>query len=585
MKIVLSTLNAKYIHTNLAIRYLKQTLAPLGEQVEIQEYTINHHQDYIVSELYKTQPDLLCFSCYIWNIEMVLGIISTIKKIMPGTMIVLGGPEVSYGTKELMEHHDYIDAVIQGEGENTLYALVEKLSAFGDYSELPGIAYRARGKVFVPETPPLTVPLDQVPFPYEGEVLDSDKIVYYESSRGCPYNCQYCLSSANQGVRYLPLDRVKGELKYLMEAGVRQIKFVDRTFNARKDFALEIIRFIMEHHRGTTNFHFEVTADILDDEIMTVIQRAPVGLFQFEIGVQSTNEETLKAIDRRVNFEKLKEKVRTISSYKNIHQHLDLIVGLPKEDYYSFRGSFDDVFALRPEKLQVGFLKLLKGSGLREKAAEYGFVFEDRAPYEILETAVLSYGEVLRLKGIEEMVEIYWNSGMFRTSIEVLLNQFYVSPFRFFEDLWHYWEQKGYHHRAHNKNMLYETLMNFSIERNLKGIEVFKEVLKLDFLKNTRSPSLPSFFHREAMVDFKNKCHEFLQKEENILRFLPQYRGIPAKQIIKKVHFEQFSYDVLALEENPQTLLNQYPQQIVILFHYDLESKAIDQSKYYRIRF
>lgn len=583
MKIILSTLNAKYIHTNLAIRYLKQVLNPLGQQVELQEYTINHHLDYIISEIYKSQPELICFSCYIWNIEMTLEIANTIKKIMPDTLIVLGGPEVSYGTKELMTKYDYIDLVIMGEGEGALYWLVQKLLDDGDYTELPGVAYRARGQVFVPEGPPLTVSLEEVPFPYTGEALSPDKIIYYESSRGCPFNCQYCLSSANQGVRYLPLDRVKKELLYLMEAGVRQIKFVDRTFNARKEFALEIIRFIIAHHRGGTNFHFEVTADRIDDEIMEALQSAPVGLFQLEIGVQSTNEETLRAIDRRVNFERLKDRVGTIASFQNIHQHLDLIVGLPFEDYYSFRKSFDDVFALRPQKLQVGFLKLLKGSGLRAKAQEYGFVYQDKAPYEILETSVLSFGEISRLKGIEEMVENYWNSGMFKTSIEVLIHNFYQSPFRFFEGLWRYWENKGYHHRAHNKMMLYETLLNFFIEQRHQPIEVFKEVLKLDYLKNTRSPSIPAFLHRNVLADFKNKCHQFLQREENIAQYLPQFSGMTAKQIIKRVHFEQFTYDVLAIEKAPNLLLAQKPDSIIVLFHYDLDSKALEQSVYSKV--
>ncbi|MBM7616385.1 B12-binding domain-containing radical SAM protein [Alkaliphilus hydrothermalis] len=580
MKVLLTALNAKYIHTNLAVRYLKKTVENVIENIEIQEYTINHHSDYIISEIYKKNPEVLCFSCYIWNIEMILQITKTLKKIMPDTMIVLGGPEVSFETKELMEVNDSIDIVLIGEGELIFKELMTCLKENKDYSQILSIAYRTKGEIYINDRGQ-NPPLEEIPFAYGGEELDGDKIVYYETSRGCPYNCQYCLSSADRGVRYFPIDRVKKELKILIEAEVKQVKFVDRTFNANKDFALEIMKFIMEHNRGKTNFHLEVTADILGDEMLEFLKDAPVGLFQFEIGVQSTNEETLKEIDRRMDFEKLKEKVNIISSYKNIHQHLDLIVGLPKEDYYTFRISFEDVFKLRPEKLQMGFLKLLKGSGLRARAEEFNYVYSDTAPYEVLENDYLSYGAMIRLKGVEEMVEIYWNSRLFNTSIEVIIQNFYANAFRFFEELWKHWEKNGYHHTSHGKNKLYGILLDFYEEKHFQRLQVFKEVLKFDFLKNTRTSSIPSFLNRQQEDNFKNSCHEFLQQEANVAKYLPNYGNIPAKQIIKKVHFENFSYNVVELEVTP-TRLNEVDQdQTIVLFDYDLSNKAIDHSKYY----
>ncbi len=580
MKLLLTTLNAKYIHTNLAIRYLKKSVENIIKDIEIQEYTINHHNDYIISEIYKKQPDILCFSCYIWNIETILYITKNIKKIMPETIIVLGGPEVSFETKELMESNDSIDIVVIGEGEIVFKNLIDCLSKENDYSKISGIAYRGKGDIFINQKEK-NPSLEEIPFPYDEELLTKDKIVYYESSRGCPYNCQYCLSSADQGVRYLPIERVKNELKYLIDAEVKQIKFVDRTFNANKDFALEIMKFIIANNKEKTNFHFEVTADLLGEEMLTLLKEVPVGLFQFEIGVQSTNEETLKEIDRKMDFEKLKEKVNIISSYRNIHQHLDLIVGLPKEDYYTFRKSFEDVFSLRPEKLQIGFLKLLKGSGLRAKALEYNYVYLDTPPYEVLENDSLSYGEIIRLKGIEEMVEIYWNSRIFNTSIEVIIQNFYANAFRFFEELWKFWEKNGYHHTSHGKNRLYEILLEFYQQKDFHKLNTFKEVLKFDFLKNTRTSSLPSFFIRVEEECFKNSCHEFLQQKENIDKYLPNYADQPAKQIIKKVHFEPFLYDVIQLEENPTILSEADEKVITVLFDYDLSSKAIDHSRYY----
>lgn len=504
---------------------------------------------------------------------------------MPEVMIVLGGPEVSFETEDFMKENDAIDIVVIGEGEEIFRDLLLTLKNDGDYSQVEGIAFRARGEIVFTKIKNTLPSMESLPFPYTGEELDPDKIVYYESSRGCPFNCQYCLSSSISGVRFLPIDRVKQEIKYFLEQGVKQVKFVDRTFNAKKSYAMEIMKFILDNHNGKTNFHFEVTADLLEDDVLDFLNTVPVGLFQFEIGVQSTNEETLQIIDRHVDFKRLSEVVQKISSGKNIHQHLDLIVGLPEEDYFSFRKSFDDVFFLRPEKLQIGFLKLLKGSGLRNRAREYGYVYSDYAPYEVMETNWLSYGDILRLSGVEEMVEVYWNSGIFKHGIELIIRNFYSSSFKFFEELWKYWYKQGYHHVSHGKNRLYEILVEFYNRNQFKNPEIFKEVLKLDFLKNTKSSSLPPVFNKVVLEDFKNKCHEFLQDPYNVEKYLPLYEGIPAKQIIKQVHFEAFNVDVTNIEELGYEIDNFSREETIVLFDYQMESKALEDCKYYKVNF
>jgi len=587
MKVLLTALNAKYIHTNLSVRYLEKSVVDIisNDDIKIKEFTINNSADYIIREIYNYHPDVLCFSCYIWNMDMINYISRHIKKIMPEVMIVLGGPEVSFDTKVLMEQNDAIDIVVIGEGEDIFRQLIGSLKDNNDYSLIEDIAFRAKGQIIFTESKNTVPAMEHLPFPYANEKLDSDKIVYYESSRGCPFNCQYCLSSSMSGVRFLPIDRVKKEIKYFIDQGVRQVKFVDRTFNAKKSYALEIMNFILENNNGKTNFHFEVTADLLDDDVLDFLSKVPLGLFQFEIGVQSTNKKTLQIIDRHVDFEKLCNVVRRISSSRNIHQHLDLIVGLPEEDYFSFRKSFDDVFALRPEKLQIGFLKLLKGSGLRNKAMDYGYIYSDHPPYEVMETSCLSYGDIIRLKGLEEMVEVYWNSGIFTNSIELIINNFYSSSFKFFEELWKYWKNNGYHHTSHSKNKLYEVLSEFYNWNKFDDCEVFNEILKLDFLKNTKTNSLPLIFKRVEIDGFKNKCHQFLQNPKNIEQYLPMYEGVPAKQIIKQVHFEPFNVNVTNIDNIQYKIDSIKKGQIVVLFDYKIESKALEDCKYYRVNF
>ncbi len=586
MKVLLTALNARYIHTNLAVRYLKRSIVDiLHENVKIREFTINNSMDYIMQEIYDYNPDILCFSCYIWNMDMIDYITKHIKKIMPRVIIVLGGPEVSFDTKTLMEENDAIDIVVIGEGEKTFRELMLSLKTDGDYSSIQGIAFRTDGQIIITEPRSIIYSMDDLPFPYEGEELDEDKIFYYESSRGCPFNCQYCLSSAMPGVRFLPHKRVEKEINHLMNQNIKQVKFIDRTFNTKESHALEVMKYILKNYREGINFHFEIVADILSDELLDFLGAVPVGLFQFEIGVQTTNKKALEKIDRKVDFNKLSSAVKKISMGKNIHQHLDLIVGLPGEDYFSFKNSFDDVFELRPEKLQVGFLKLLKGTGLRDKALDYGYIYSDNPPYEVMETKWLSFSDILKLKGLEQMVETYWNSGMFTNSIEFIIRNFYSSSFKCFEELWRFWKNKGYHHKPHGRNKLYETLVEFYSFNKFDELEIFKEVLKLDFFKNTRTSSLLSVFNRVKIKGFRNRCHKFLQRNENIEKYLPSYIGVPAKQIIKQVHFEPFNVNVTELDTIEYKIDKIEQNRVIVLFDYLMDSKALENCKYYKIDF
>ncbi|MGV8146169.1 MAG: B12-binding domain-containing radical SAM protein [Alkaliphilus sp.] len=579
MRTLLVAINAKYSHTNLALRYFKNMTINQNVEVEFREFTINQNINYILTEIYKAQADVICFSCYIWNIEMVLTLCAIIKKIRPDVVVVLGGPEVSYETKNLMSNNDSIDIVLDGEAEKAYKLLMDALESDGDYSGMQGISYRAKGSVYQNASIGDSFFMGELPFPYKDGLPEKDRIIYYEASRGCPFNCQYCLSSAHTGVKYLPLDRIKEELLVFINEGVRQVKFIDRTFNADKTIALEIMKFLVNNNNNLTNFHFEITADIMDNEMLLFLKTVPMGLFQFEIGVQTTNEKTLSAIDRKMDFERLSVVVNTILRYDNIHLHLDLIVGLPYEDFFSFRKSFDDVFALRPNKLQIGFLKMLKGSKMRKEAGKYEYIYTDHVPYEIIQNKDINFRDLINIKGIEEMVEIYWNAGQYSATINAIIHNFYSSPFNLFNDLYSFWEKEGYHHNLHSKNKLFEIIYEFCSEMNFEKKELILELLKYDYLKGTKTSSLPAFMHRVEDKSFKNECHEFLQVKQNVLTYIPLFENLSAKQIIKKVHFEQFLYDVNEISKNSKKLVGKEKNRTVILFDYNVTRRELNNSK------
>ncbi|MGM9530874.1 B12-binding domain-containing radical SAM protein [Intestinibacter sp.] len=582
MKILLTTLNSKFIHTNLAIRYIKESIKDLAD-VEIREYTINNQLDYILKDIYLAGYDAVFFSTYIWNVYDIVKLCENLKKVNPKLIIGLGGPEVSYDSEEAMTKYEFVDYILRGEGEMVMRDLVKYFNGEMDIKAVDGVTYRCGDEVIKNKERELLKDLDLIPSPYENLNVKEyeNRIVYYETSRGCPFNCQYCLSSAIKGLRYFSIDRVKRDLKKLIDAKVSQIKFIDRTFNANKKFAKEIMKFLMENDNGYTTYHFEVTAHLLDDDMLEFLKDCKEGLFQFEIGVQTTNQEALDAVGRRDDFEKLSHVVKTIESYQNIHQHLDLIAGLPYEGYDSFEKSFNDVFALQIEQLQLGFLKMIKGTGMRARAEEFEYEYKNYAPYEVLCNKFISYDEILKLKDIEDILERYYNSNNFSLSVKYIIENYYSeSAFKFFEDFANYFNKMGYFHLAQGKNQLYSILADFYKEKVGENYDLFMEILKYDYVSLGKISSVPNIFNKIEVKDMKARVHEFLHNRENLEKYLPKHVDTPAKYILKYVHFECFKYDILKLKEDIHAKLDK--QEAVILFVYD-DIKVFEKSRTYKV--
>ena len=525
MKILLAACNAKYIHSNLAVYNLKSCSGEYSSSVVVKEYTINQIRDDILKDIYLEQPDVICFSCYIWNISFVRELVPDLKKILPQVEFWAGGPEVSYDAVEFLKKNPAFFGVMVGEGEETFHELA------GYYIErkpetlngIRGVAFRDenKGRDIVHTGWRELMDLSKVPFAYSNLTEFKNRIIYYESSRGCPFSCSYCLSSIDKKLRFRDIELVKRELQFFIDNKVPQVKFVDRTFNCKHDHAMEIWRYITEHDNGITNFHFEISADLLHAEELALMKNMRPGLIQLEIGVQSTNPQTIKAIRRTMDFEKLKGIVEQIHSFGNIHQHLDLIAGLPYEDYDSFHKSFCDVYALRPEQFQLGFLKVLKGSHMMEMTGEYQILYKDREPYEVLSTAWLTYGEILRLKMVESMVEVYYNSGQFKNTL-VFLEKYFDDPFRMYEALGRFYEKKGYSEISHSRMRRYEILMEFAGERKEIPAEALSDVMLLDLYLRENLKSRPSFASDQKPYE----------------RLIWDYRK--AKKIPKTAHIEVF---------------------------------------------
>lgn len=565
MNTLLVGINAKYIHSNLGIRYIKEYVKKNNKEINIAEYTINQSLDYILGEIYKKRPDILGLSCYIWNIEIIKILIVELKKILPHTYIVLGGPEVSYDCELIMNKYEDIDAIIYGEGEKTFLQLLLFKNGELDIHKIKGIAYRNNNEIIKNKSQD-PMHLDELPFVYkDGYDEFENRIIYYESTRGCPFNCQYCLSSIEKGVRFRSFNLVKDELQSFLDNKVMQVKFVDRTFNCNKEHAMTIWKYLHENDNGYTNFHFEISADLLDDLTIDFLSQVRKGLFQFEIGVQSTNMDTLNEIKRTTKLDILTNNILKLKKANNIHLHLDLIAGLPYESYEAFRKSFNNVYNMEPEQLQLGFLKVLKGSGIDKNSKNLGIEYREYAPYEVLYTKDISYAELEKLKLIEEMVEVYYNSGNFYNTLKYI-ETFFESPFSIYEDLANYWIEKGYYHVNHSKIGMYNILYEFITETRDINTYFLEELIKLDLYLQEKVKKFP-YFIKSSTDNFKSQIIDFYKDSINIDKYLPQLKDYTSKQISRMAHIEVFEYNIeLYIRSNYKTIRKE-PTPILFNYH------------------
>lgn len=567
MKFLLVAINAKYIHSNLAVYSLKAYAEKYSQfhengnvEIEIAEYTINQYGDEILRDIYERQPDAVGFSCYIWNIDMINRICMDFKKICPNVDIWVGGPEVSYNVHQVLEENSNIDYVFYGEGEesfkNVIDAYEENFKNTNDtfgknlknatdvhetsltmLKKINGIAFRKDGKTVVnPSEPP--VDLSKIPFVYKDMQEFENKIIYYETSRGCPFSCSYCLSSIDKKLRFRDIDMVKKELKFFIDNKTAQVKFVDRTFNCKHDHAMAVWKFIKENDNGITNFHFEIAADLMTEDEIELISTMRPGLIQLEIGVQSTNEETLTAINRKTNIEKIADITGKIRKNRNIHQHLDLIAGLPFEDYESFANSFNEVYAMNPDQLQLGFLKVLHGSVMKEKSDEYNVTYSGMAPYEVLSTKWLSYDDLLKLKAVEAVVEIYYNSFQFDNTIRMLEGEFF-SAFEMYERLGKFYKNHCQKGEKHSRISRYNLLLEFIEEQRINA-DKYRQLLTLDFYLRENAKTRPDF--ARDITEYKKEIRRWI-KSDSAAEILNDYKDYDSKQIEKMTHVEVFDLD------------------------------------------
>ncbi|RFU69938.1 B12-binding domain-containing radical SAM protein [Bacillus sp. V59.32b] len=563
MNTIIATLNAKYIHTSLSIRYLKAYAAP-DFDVQLAEYTIKDPIMNIVGDLYSKKPDIIGFSCYIWNIEETIKVIQLLKKINPELVIILGGPEVTYDVSEWLEKIPEADFIVIGEGETTFRKLLTELHGNKDYARVSGIAYRKDGKkVIHPQAEKLDLKELPSPFRFEEDIPHlSKRVTYVETSRGCPFNCQFCLSSIEVGVRYFDREKVKEDIRYLMNNGAKTIKFVDRTFNISRSYAMEMFQFLIDEHRPGTVFQFEITADIMRPEVIQFLNdHAPVGLFRFEIGVQSTNDDTNELVMRKQNFEKLKRTVTMVKEGEKIDQHLDLIAGLPEEDYQSFRKTFNDVFALRPEELQLGFLKMLRGTGLRIRAKDHNYVFSDHSPYEILGNNVLSFDDIVRIKQVEDVLEKYWNDHRMDMTVEFLVKQTFSSPFDFFQEFGTYWDKQGWARIGHQLEDLFRRLLQFLESVNPAMLGTAAGLMKYDYFNGQKyKPRKPWWDHTFDKAD-RSGIYESILANPSKLGQEFAALALTEKELFKHTMLEEVPFDLKSyletgvIEPNPTVML------------------------------
>ena len=562
--ILLAAINAKYIHSNLAVYSLKAYAKKYQNQIGLAEYTINQNPDDILKGIYRDHPEVLCISCYIWNISYVRNLIREVHKVLPDTAIWLGGPEVSYDARKVLEEHPEVTGVMKGEGEVTFLELAGfYLEGISELAKIEGITYRDGDQI--QENPWRGITdLSTIPFVYKDLKKFENRIIYYESSRGCPFSCSYCLSSIDKKLRFRDLELVKEELQFFLDHNVPQVKFVDRTFNCKHDHAMAIWKYLIAHDNGITNFHFEVAADLLNEEEIALIRTMRPGMIQLEIGVQSTNPDTIREIHRKMDFAQVSEVVTRVQEGHNVHQHLDLIAGLPYEDYDSFEKSFCDVYQLRPQQLQLGFLKVLKGSFMYQAAPEYGCVCQSREPYEVLYTRWLPYDDVLRLKLVEEMVEVYYNSNQFGKTLRAI-EKLFDNPFALYEALGAFYDKKGYMDISHTRIRRYEILQEFLQEYvDEEQMDYYRQLMICDLYARENMKTRPAW--AKDLKAYKRDIREFYLKEEETHEYLPEYEGYDEKQLARMTHLERMDYDPDTGVREPCWILFDYRSRDVLTY-------------------
>lgn len=546
MKIVATTLNAKYIHTNLGIRYLKAYAEP-EFAIDLVEYTIKDPVMNIVSDLIQKKPDVIGFSCYIWNIEETIKVISMLKKINSELIIVLGGPEVTYDVSYWLDRLTDVDFIVIGEGEITFKQLLQELEGNRDFTSISGLAYRKENeKKIAPQRN--KVDLKTLPSPYRfAEDLNElgKRVTYFETSRGCPFSCQFCLSSIEVGVRYFDREKVKEDIRFLMDNGAKTIKFVDRTFNISRSYAMDMFRFLIDEHKPGTVFQFEITADIMRPEVIQFLnEEAPPGLFRFEIGVQSTNDATNELVMRKQNFTKLSRTVTMVKEGGKIDQHLDLIAGLPEENYDSFKNTFNEVFALRPEELQLGFLKMLRGTGLRIRAHEHQYIYMDHAPYEILGNNILSFDDIIRIKQVEDVLEKYWNDHRMDSTVEHLVSEIFPTPFDFFQDFGSFWDEAGWSRIGHQLEDLYKRLIAFLQKTETDSLTVIESLMKYDYLRHQKFKPRKPWWQDQLSKQDRTELYKNVLHSPDILGEQFQALQLNEKELYKHTMLETISFNL-----------------------------------------
>ncbi|WP_141431385.1 B12-binding domain-containing radical SAM protein [Bacillus sp. 03113] len=587
MTIICTTLNAKYIHTNMAIRYLKAFAAPEFD-IQISEYTIKDPVINIVMDLIQKNPSVIGFSCYIWNIEETIKVIKMLKKINPTITIVVGGPEVSYDINDWMESVIEFDFIVIGEGEQTFKQLLSELEGDKQFEVVSGIAYRKEHHIQInPRRNKLDLKDLPSPFRFQEDIPHfSKRVTYIETSRGCPFSCQFCLSSIEVGVRYFDREKIKKDIRYLMDNGAKTIKFVDRTFNISRSYAMEMFQFLIDEHRPGTVFQFEITADIMRPEVITFLNdNAPAGLFRFEIGVQSTNDYTNELVMRKQNFEKLTRTVMMVKEGGKIDQHLDLIAGLPEENYHSFKKTFNDVFAMRPEELQLGFLKMLRGTGLRIRAKEHNYIYMDHSPYEILGNNVLPFEDIIRIKQVEDVLEKYWNDHRMDHTIEYLVTEVFPTPFDFFQDFGAFWESQGWSRIGHQLEDLYKRLLYFLQEQQIQDLDTIESFMKFDYLSNQKyKPRKPWWLPSIGKEERTNIYKKVIDTPSIFGSDFTQLQ-LQEKDIYKHTMLEQLSFHIDEyyingkLRKEPTLLLAYFDSQEAKSTLFQCAYKQIDKSR------